>query len=107
MNIEDLFKKLNYEVYIRNQVKGISGVTHELYYMIKKADKTYTVFLTKKKELQNTFLKSLVISLDTKIQALILVTDEIGKEETMFYKNHNLNVKVFENINELEKFLKS
>jgi sugar-specific transcriptional regulator TrmB len=107
MNIEDLFKKLNYEVYIRNQVKGISGVTHEPDYMIKKADKTYTVFLTKKEELQNTFLKSLVVSLDTKIQALILVMDEIGKEETMFYKNYNPNVKVFENINELENFLKS
>jgi sugar-specific transcriptional regulator TrmB len=106
MNIEDLFTKLNYEVYIRNQVKGISGVTHELDYMIKKADKTYTVFLTKKEELQNTFLKSYVLSLDTKIQTLILVTDNVEKEEIMFYKNYNPNVKVFENINELENFLK-
>ena len=107
MQIEGLFTKLNYEVFTKYQVKGISGVKHVFDYMIKKPDKTYAVFLTKKKELQNTFLKSLVVSLDTKIQALILVTDEIGKEETMFYKNYNPNVKVFENINELENFLKS
>jgi sugar-specific transcriptional regulator TrmB len=107
MQIEGLFTKLNYEVFTKYQVKGISGVTHVFDYMIKKANKTYAVFLTKKKELQNTFLKSLVVSLDTKIQALILVMDEIGKEETMFYKNHNPNIKVFENINELENFLKS
>jgi hypothetical protein len=48
-----------------------------------------------------------VLSLDTKIQTLILVTDNVEKEEIMFYKNYNPNVKVFENINELEKFLKS
>jgi sugar-specific transcriptional regulator TrmB len=107
MQIEGLFTKLNYEVFTKCQVKGISGVTHMFDYMIKKADKTYTVFLTKKEELQNTFLKSFVLSLDTKIQTLILVTDNVEKEEIMFYKNYNPNVKVFENINELENFLKS
>ncbi len=102
MNMEKICSKFNWSVFPKYTIKGISNVFHTVDYLIRKEDKEYAVFLTKKENLINVYLKSIVFHIDSKIPTLVLVENDTSTNELQF---HHPGVQIFENIEQFEDFL--